>query len=141
MSKKKRSNHAQVTPKQMLLAEKVVDGALLTTARHKLLADVGYSREVAKSRPSDVFSSEGFKKALVSLGVTPEKLATPALEAIQATKGSFYQGEYYETDQPDHLTRMKGSEQLAEFLGLKKNYNVNTNVNVNVDYSEVEGLF
>lgn len=128
------------TQKQMLVAQAVVEGKLQTTAKNLLLASAGYSPAIANKNPADVFTSVGFKKALIALGITPEVIAQPAIEALEATKGSFYQGEYYETEKPDHLVRLKGAEQLAELVGAKKVINENHNINVNVDFEDIAGL-
>lgn len=95
----------------------------------------------AQTRPNELFCAKGVREALIAKGITPEKLITPATDALQAKQGSWYQGEYYENDAPDHAMRMKGADQLAEILGLKKTVVENRNVNVNVDFQDIGHLF
>ena len=132
---------SKVTEKQYKLAEKVLAGETLNKTVGDVMMSVGYAPSTIDRNQTKIFSSQGFQNALVALGATPEKILTPALDALQATQTTAYQGEITETNVPDHKIRMQGADQLAEFLGIKKQIVENRNINVNVEFQDIAELF
>jgi len=105
------------------------------------MSKAGYGEVTVRANVGDIFSSKGLQQALINLGVTPESLLTPANDAMLAKKGTFYQGEYIESESPDHAVRLKGSDQVAEILGIKKQIIEQRSVNVNVDAKDIQDMF
>lgn len=136
-----KDKNRMATPKQQAVANAILRGELETRTKQEILVASGYSTAVASVDTAKIFSSDGVKKALIAQGVDLEVLTKPAIDAMQAKKGSFYQGQYYDTDEPDHIVRLKGAEQLQSITGLQKTVVENHNVNVNVDYGEIAGVF
>ena len=130
-----------VTDKQQKLAEALIDPKNANVKKADLLKNIGYSHLLAEKNPQLAFSGEGLKKALANLGYSMDSLVKPVLDASTATQTSWYQGELHKSDEPDHNLRLKAVDQLADYMGLKKNYNVNQNINVNVEVDEIQGLF
>ncbi len=127
------------TPKQLKLAEEVKKQP--DDQRAYLLARAGYSDASIKGSSTELYTSKGFHNALVSLGVTPEKILSPSLAALDATQTATYKGQIFASDLPDHNIRLKAADQLADILGIKKQVIEQRTINVNVDGSEVAHLF
>ena len=127
--------------KQKAVADAIINGDLQTKTRQEIVRSSGYSPITAKAHTTDVFTSEGVKQALIAQGIDLNALTKPAIDAMTANKGSFFQGEYYKTKEPDHIVRLKGMDLLADITGLKKQVIENRNINVNVDYGEIADVF
>jgi len=127
------------TERQQRLAQEIVDSKGKID-REAVLLKVGYAPLTARKKPKEIFNSEGLQNALLDLGITPSRLLRPAQDAMDAKKGTFFQGEYCESDAPDHTVRLKGSDQIAEIMGLKKQVIENRNVNVNVEFDDISHM-
>jgi len=134
----------KIRPKQRELAHALLENERKPPNEKKTATDimlsVGYTRANVDRSVNRIFSTEGLQAALLELGVTPPKLLNTGVEAMTANKGSFYRGEYKETDNADHQTRLQGAHFLADVLGLKKQVIENRNVNVNVEMDDIAGM-
>lgn len=83
------------------------------------LLKLGYSETVA-STPSLVWSSEGVREALALLGVRPDTIIAPVIDALQANQTATYRGEVIESNIPDHKERRQSAETLAKISGILK---------------------
>ena len=131
---------AIVTMRQTRLAQELMKEDQMAKTKEALLIKVGYTPASAQAKSGDIFSSKGLQQALANLGVTADKLLKPASDALEATQGAWYQGKFYKSDDPDHNIRLKGADQIAEVLGIKKTIVENRNTNVNVDYTDIVHL-
>jgi hypothetical protein len=106
-----------------------------------IMEKAGYSKNyIHGSSKRAIFDNVGVKKALEDLGVTPEKLIGTVDNALDATQGTWFQGEYRQNDAPDHKIRLSAANLLADIVGVKK-YNVQqTGVNVNIGSDELNNL-
>ncbi len=135
----------RITEKQANLADAVVEN--LSKPKEErlnktdLLKYAGYTDTSAKASMMELYSTKGFIEALNQRGVRPNDLVKVAQGAMQAKKGTFFRGEYIESDQLDHDTALKGAHFVADILGLKKTVNENRNINVNVGAEDIADLF
>lgn len=140
--KKERAKTIATTAKQQAIANYVVlDPKAREKTKTSILTNFGYAISTAKTAQKEIFSAEGMQNALRTLGVTPEKLLAVGTEAMQAKKGTFYEGEYHETNAPDHEVRLKGGNFIADMFGLKKQVIEQRNVNINVAPEDIAHLF
>ena len=138
------NKNVRLTKKQEKVVEMVVDiatGRSPKMNKKEILKKAGYKSSIYAKSQADIFSSEGIKYALLDAGLTPQKMASVLGEASQAKKSSWFQGQLYKSDEPDHDIRLKALDNVANLLGLKKQVIQQNNLNVNVDYSEVADLF
>ena len=135
----------KVSPKQQALAEEVLKESRKPPAerltRQKVLEKVGYSTTTATAKQAEIYSSQGFIAAMQRQNLAPDDLVNVAQDAMKAKKGTFYRGEYVESDRVDHDAALKGAHFVADILGIKKTINENRNINVNVDKEDIVGLF
>ena len=133
-----------ISEKQDKLAEAVVENLSKPKGeklnKTDLLKYAGYTEASAKSTMMELYSTKGFIEALNQRGVVPADLVNVAKGAMQAKKGSFFRGEYKESEYTDHDTALKGAHFVADVLGLKKVVNENRNINVNIDKDDLAGL-
>lgn len=150
VSRKKRGKYKDVeiqktvtvTERQKQVAEAIASGEIMDSkTRGAVLAKIGYSPSSITSQGRKIFTSKGVEQALMDMGVTHHDLVQPIVEAKQATKSTFYQGELVETDAPDHDTRLKATSMALDVLGLNKKHVVNENLNVNVEADDIMDLF
>lgn len=129
------------TEKQMGIAEAIASGEAQNDNKKNILRRLGYAEVSATKQTAELFTAKGVQNALISMGITPEKLLKPAVDALQANQTTAYQGEIYQSDVPDLTLRMKGADQIAEILGLKKQVIEQRTVNVNVEFEDINHLF
>ena len=112
------------TPKQEALADKLVEEMAKPKqqrlSKSDLLRAVGYTDKSVKVRAHEMYSAKGFQEAMMRRGLMPDALVEVAQDAMKAKKGTFYQGEYVESDRVDHDTALKGAHFVADILGIKK---------------------
>jgi hypothetical protein len=129
----------KITDKQKRLVEevkKVIDRGEIVNKK-EVLAKSGYTGTTL-SNPSQVFSSENMAIAFIQAGLTPHSMAKTLDDAKQAKKGTFYKGEYCESDKDDHDVRLKALNLQAEMLGIKKQVIEQKSINVNVEFDDIK---
>jgi hypothetical protein len=135
----------KITSKQQKLAETYLKAAGNAKAvdRKELMLKVGYSRSTAEKKTAEVFKSPGFLAALEEMGVNGEKIVKTINNALEARLTSTYRGGIVESDEPDHQTRLKAANSLADLLGLKhkKTVHLSRTENISVSIEEISHLF
>lgn len=94
------------TLKQRKLAKAIIENATIDKPLNagEMLAKVGYSKSVAKAKPSDIINSEGVQEALNDYGFNPDNAKMVVAEILMDKKTS-----------PD--TRIKAASQVFKVFG------------------------
>ena len=103
------------------------------------IESVGYSRSMARTQSARIMSTEGFKQALLEVGMLDQGKKVLD-EAMQAQQGAWYKGKFYKEADPDHQTRLKALSLLGDFTGSKITRIEQKSVNVNLTPEQTQEL-
>tara|TARA_R100000501_G_C2605180_1_gene101181 strand:- start:97 stop:552 length:456 start_codon:yes stop_codon:yes gene_type:complete len=131
------------TTKQEKLADIAIRESKRTDGKKSktnMLLEAGYSMMTARANVQKAFTTTGFLEALERRGVTHDKITKVFDDAIQAKTVVVHKGEAYESNAPDHKTRLSAVNSLGDYTGMRKTHVSTTSVNVDINTEDLADL-
>lgn len=124
------------------LADEVIKNSKRETplTKTQIARAAGYARQTVKKTPQKLFTAEGFRSALAARGITEDKITEKMDEGLDATQGSWFQGEYHKDRAPDLDQRRKYVSLMADMLGIKKHVVETRNLNITLEVDDIDEL-
>lgn len=129
----------KLTDKQRKFVKAKLEGKTGVEAAMIAYPSVDYSvaNAIAGENLKKPSIQEALEAAYAKRGLTIDALVAPHADALTANKVVPIEGDFYETDVPDHTTRMNASKNLAQFIGLGRTGEGTTNYNfINLSRSD-----
>lgn len=110
-----------LTTKQKKFIKAKLEGKTgVAAAQEAYGVDYNSGKVIASNNLTKVNIQEALDAVYQKRGITLEKIVEPFALALDANKVVQVEGDFYETDVPDHTVRMTAGKNLAQFIGIGK---------------------